>query len=96
MPCRCWPIHAYNQVAHNLRERWVEVAFDGWVNSTYEPIDRQAYDVWARYNWWMVPWWDQVGDFHFDSESGPSSNDDGGDDNSTYYSWTSTLSSSVV
>lgn len=76
-----------------MRERWVEIAFDGWANSTYEQIDRQAYSVWASYNWWMVPWWDQVGDFHFDSESGPSSSD--ADDDVTFSSWTTTLSSSL-
>ncbi|CAM9812549.1 unnamed protein product [Ectocarpus sp. 4 AP-2014] len=54
-------IYDLPDVAHNMRERWVEVAFSDWGNSSYENIDHQAYYVWASFNWWMVPWWHLVG-----------------------------------
>lgn len=44
-----------------MRERWVEVAFSEWGNSSYENIDHDSYYVWASFNWWMVPWWHIVG-----------------------------------
>eukprot|EP00752_Nemacystus_decipiens_P014913 g13276.t1 len=88
-------IFEYPEIAHNIRMRWVEVAFQEYTNSSYENIDRLAYYVWAKYNWWMVPWWnlvlgateDPFGINGTDSTTTTSS--------STPSSWTSSVSSSV-
>lgn len=34
------------------------MAFQEFTDSDYTIIDSRAYYVWAKYNWWMVPWWD--------------------------------------
>lgn len=64
--------HSPEQVAHSIRERWAEVAFSGWGNSSYENIDHNAYYVWASFNWWMVPWYHLVGEYE-SSDSGTNS-----------------------
>lgn len=83
------------QIAHALRERWVEVAFSEFTNSSYENIDRQAYYVWAKYNWWMVPWWNLVGGVTEDPFGLNTTDDDTSSSSSTFSSWTSSVSSSV-
>lgn len=50
------------QIARNMRNRWVEMALADFGNSVYKDVDYRSYNVWAKYNWWMVPWWDQVED----------------------------------
>eukprot|EP00752_Nemacystus_decipiens_P016039 g14340.t1 len=59
-------IFAHPEIAHNMRKRWVEVAFQEYSNSTFETIDRLAYYVWENYNWWMAPWWNLVSGNHAD------------------------------
>ena len=90
-------VPCFEQVAEALRDRWVEVAFSEFSNSSYVNIDHQAYLVWAKFNWWMVPWFDQVGEFHFDSTSGPSSDSTSSSSSSSSKgvgsSWTSSVSS---
>lgn len=51
------PDVAAEQVAETLRSRMVEVAFEEWMDSLFVASDTQSYYVWAKYNWWMVPWW---------------------------------------
>lgn len=77
---------AVEQIAKTLRERWVEVAFAEWVDSNFQEIDTRAFYVWATYNWWIAPWWDQVWDVTEDpfglnstSSSGSSSGGGGGE-----------------
>lgn len=48
------------QIARNMRDRWIETALSDFGNSCYKDIDYRSYDVWIKYNWWMVPWWDEV------------------------------------
>lgn len=38
----------------------LEVAFEEWAESHFVDVDTRSYDVWAKYNWWMVPWWDLI------------------------------------
>lgn len=55
------------QIAEALRSRMMEVVFEEWTDSLYAEIDRRSYYVWAKYNWWMVPWWHLVGGVTEDS-----------------------------
>lgn len=48
------------QIAVSLRNRWMETALSEFGNSGYEAVDYRSYEVWLSYNWWIVPWWDQV------------------------------------
>ncbi|CAM9407888.1 unnamed protein product [Pylaiella littoralis] len=53
-------IKVYPEIAETLRNRWSEVALSEWTDSGIKAIDTRAYYVWAKYNWWIVPWWHQV------------------------------------
>lgn len=61
--CRIPPPNSniVGQIAETLRSRMVEVAFEEWTDSLYVGVDKRSHYVWAKYNWWMVPWWDLVG-----------------------------------
>lgn len=78
-----------------MRERWVEITFQEFTNSSYEGIDRKAYSVWAKYNWWVVPWWHLVGGVA-EGPFGVNSTTTSSSSSSTYSSWTSSVSSSVT
>ncbi len=58
-----------------MRNRWVEIALADFVNSGYKDVDYRSYNVWTNYNWWMVPWWDQVEDSRLNSPSSSDSYD---------------------
>jgi len=55
--------HHVRQIAHDMRERWMETALSEFGDSGYEGVDFQSFNVWANHNWWIVPWWDQVGKY---------------------------------
>ncbi|CAM9679299.1 unnamed protein product [Scytosiphon promiscuus] len=47
----------YPELVESMRNRVLEVVMQDCVKSSYENINRDAYTVWAEYNYWMVPWW---------------------------------------
>eukprot|EP00903_Cladosiphon_okamuranus_P009879 g9384.t1 len=53
-------LDVYPEVAQSLRDRWLETAMSEFGHSGFETVDYRSYDVWLKYNWWVVPWWDQV------------------------------------
>lgn len=79
-----------------MRERWVEVAFSEFTNSSYENIDHDAYYVWAKYNWWMVPWWHLVGGVTEDPFGlNSTSSSDSSHSHEGKHSWKSSVSGAV-
>jgi len=38
----------------------METALSEFGNSGYESADYRSYEVWAKHNWWLLPWWDEV------------------------------------
>ena len=53
----------------------MEIALSEFGDSGYKVIDTQSFNVWARYNWWMCPWWDKVGEDRFNGSSSPDGDD---------------------
>lgn len=65
----------------------LEIVFEEYSNASYADIDTDAYYVWARYDWWMVPWYMLAANATEDPFGL------GSDDGSSSVSWTSTVSS---
>lgn len=45
------------KVAEDLYEQMRQVVWIEYANSSYVDINTDAYYVWRKYNWWMVPWY---------------------------------------
>ena len=44
-----------------IRTRIQEVLDKEYVNSLYMDVNKDAYNVWAEHDWWVIPWFDILG-----------------------------------
>ncbi|CAM9401472.1 unnamed protein product [Ascophyllum nodosum] len=51
-------VDLFPDVADSMRRRVHEIVFKEYMNSSYSDVSKTAYYVWAKHNWWMVPWYE--------------------------------------
>lgn len=55
-------LHA--KIANRLFERAQEVVYEECMDSQVLPVDVDSYKVWAKRDYWMVPWVEILNEWH--------------------------------